>query len=470
MNNLLKIPLLRLSGQDVWTIGDSFEGTQVFGATGSGKTSGSGHAIAKAMLRAGFGGLVLTAKDDVDLWKSYCQEAGRGEHLIVVDETAFWRFNFLDYELNRAGRGGGFTANVVELFTTAAEVTGGQNRQGSNDPYWQNSLRQLLTNAVELVAAATGKVSLQDIYAVIAEAPQSHEAVHDESWQANSRCWALLSAANEKAEAGGFSDARRQDFELTARYWLAEHPALADKTRSIIVSLFTSMADGILRRPFRSLFCSDTSFVPEMAFSGAIILLALPTLSFGTVGRTAQVLMKRVFQDAVQRRDISKHLRPVFLWADEAQLFITANDQTFQTTARSSRCASVYLTQNLPNYVAALGGDRMRVESLLGNLQTKIFHANSDSITNQWASELISREEVLKTTLSKNDPRGVEQPHSSGGVSLSKSWEPIVPAVAFTRLAKGGAASGSIVEGVCFQSGRRWAATGSTHINVRFRQ
>jgi len=235
MNNLLKIPLLRLSGQDVWTIGDSFEGTQVFGATGSGKTSGSGHAIAKAMLRAGFGGLVLTAKDDVDLWKSYCQEAGRGEHLIVVDETAFWRFNFLDYELNRAGRGGGFTANVVELFTTAAEVTGGQNRQGSNDPYWQNSLRQLLTNAVELVAAATGKVSLQDIYAVIAEAPQSHEAVHDESWQANSRCWALLSAANEKAEAGGFSDARRQDFELTARYWLAEHPALADKTPVVIL-------------------------------------------------------------------------------------------------------------------------------------------------------------------------------------------------------------------------------------------
>ena len=45
-----------------WTFGHSFEGLFVSGATGSGKTSGTGRATARAMLRAGYGGLVLCAK------------------------------------------------------------------------------------------------------------------------------------------------------------------------------------------------------------------------------------------------------------------------------------------------------------------------------------------------------------------------------------------------------------------------
>jgi hypothetical protein len=49
-------PLLYLGKNDAWTVGDAFEGTVIFGATGSGKTSGSGQALAKSFLKAGFGG------------------------------------------------------------------------------------------------------------------------------------------------------------------------------------------------------------------------------------------------------------------------------------------------------------------------------------------------------------------------------------------------------------------------------
>ena len=64
-------PLLSFTGsaRDVWSIRDAFEGVQIFGAVGSGKTSGSGETIARAFLAAGFGGLVLTAKpDERELW------------------------------------------------------------------------------------------------------------------------------------------------------------------------------------------------------------------------------------------------------------------------------------------------------------------------------------------------------------------------------------------------------------------
>src|SRR4051794_34371399 len=63
---LLALPILNedkeQQGTFSWTVNDAFEGTQIFGETGSGKTTGSGARIARAFLEKGFGGLVLTAK------------------------------------------------------------------------------------------------------------------------------------------------------------------------------------------------------------------------------------------------------------------------------------------------------------------------------------------------------------------------------------------------------------------------
>ena len=52
-------PLLYISDHpdDAWTLRDDYEGVQVFGGTGAGKTSGSGQALAESFLRAGMGGI-----------------------------------------------------------------------------------------------------------------------------------------------------------------------------------------------------------------------------------------------------------------------------------------------------------------------------------------------------------------------------------------------------------------------------
>ena len=44
----LETPLLHFSDSDPWRIRDACEGLQIFGGTGSGKTSGSGQAVARA--------------------------------------------------------------------------------------------------------------------------------------------------------------------------------------------------------------------------------------------------------------------------------------------------------------------------------------------------------------------------------------------------------------------------------------
>ena len=58
--------------ENFWSLSDAFQGVQVFGGTGSGKSSGSGQALARAFMKANLGGLVLTAKtDEAAQWEEY---------------------------------------------------------------------------------------------------------------------------------------------------------------------------------------------------------------------------------------------------------------------------------------------------------------------------------------------------------------------------------------------------------------
>ncbi|MCW0219927.1 MAG: hypothetical protein OJI67_16500, partial [Prosthecobacter sp.] len=109
--------------ENYWHLKDAFEGVQIFGGTGSGKSSGSGQAIARAFMEANLGGLVLTAKtDEVLTWQQYAKETGRESDLLIVEQGAPLKFNFLRYELRRPGIGAGHTENLVNLFCSVLEA------------------------------------------------------------------------------------------------------------------------------------------------------------------------------------------------------------------------------------------------------------------------------------------------------------------------------------------------------------
>src|ERR1051326_2762924 len=121
----LSRPILRWSCGDVWRLRDACGGCLGLGGTGSGKTSGIERTLAIAMLRAGFGFLVLAAKPNVrQLWEGYCAETGRLDDLLVFgpSEPEALALNFLDYELNRKGGGAGLTENIVNLLATVVEA------------------------------------------------------------------------------------------------------------------------------------------------------------------------------------------------------------------------------------------------------------------------------------------------------------------------------------------------------------
>ena len=459
-----------------WTVGDAFEGTQIFGATGSGKTSGSGKAIATALLNAQFGGLVLTAKtDELENWMDLAEVTGRFDDLWVFSSDNEFRFNFLQYELTRPGTGAGQTENLVSLFTSIFEVAErSKGGQAGGDAYWRHALKQLLRNVIDLAILAGNDVSLPRLYQIVTSAPRSREELADEKWLNESLCFELIAEASKQAEKVN----RNEDFELVQTYWLREFPGLAEETRSVIVSTFTSLVDCFLRGTLRKLFCTDLNIRPEDSFEGKIIILNLPIKEWNDLGQFAQALFKFVWQRAVERRvpiemgheEKGEKIRPVFLWADESQFFANSSDALFQSTARSSRCATVYLTQNLPSYISAFGGANQRneAEAFIGNLQTKIFHANGDSVTNNWAADSIGRARQIQFYggSSQGYPatgQGSNNQSSGGSIVV----EHIVQAQEFTMMRTGGPDYDFQVDGLIFQGGRTWLSEGKKQNYIR---
>jgi len=169
--------LLKLSEKDIWTVADAYEGTIVFGGNGAGKTSGSGKDIAKAFLKQGFGGLVLTVKiDEATRWCNYVHECGRAADLITVEPGRPAALNFLEYEAARPGLGAGLTYELVRILQIAMD--GGRERGQSENPYWDDAVAQLLTNAIDLVLMATGRVSLPDVVDAIRASLDSSQATN----------------------------------------------------------------------------------------------------------------------------------------------------------------------------------------------------------------------------------------------------------------------------------------------------
>jgi hypothetical protein len=131
--------------------------------------------LARAFLENGFGGLVLCAKpEEPELWQKYADQTGRSSDVVLFSRE---HFNFLRYEANRPGVGAGQTENLVMLFMQVAEIASQKHGTAATDDYWERAVKQLLRNAIDLIAIARGAVTLPELFDVIRTAPQDAEEV-----------------------------------------------------------------------------------------------------------------------------------------------------------------------------------------------------------------------------------------------------------------------------------------------------
>jgi NAD(P)-dependent dehydrogenase (short-subunit alcohol dehydrogenase family) len=388
----LDTKLLKLSSSDFFTLRDAFAGVHIFGGIGSGKTSGSGKAIAGALLRANAGGLVLCAKpDEVERWVDYARANGRANSVMLFGERG-QSFNFIAYELARQGVDGlGSVVECLMRILDAARLTH-PNAGHASQAFWDDAIRQLLRNTIPLLYAATGTVNVADIIRFVTTAPQSPEQRNDRDFLNSSFMVQTMIAATERPVV----PLPRLDLEQIAAYWRNEYTRLEPKTRSNMAISLSTTLDRFVRGRLHRAFCTGTTLVPEMTFHGAIIIMDMSALTWNEDGIIGQQLFKFMWQRAVLARnglEPNHRDRPVFLWADEAQYFVNAFDADYQSACRSAKAATIYLTQSLPTYYAKMGGEntKAKADMLLANFVTKVFHNNADPETNKWAAETIGR-------------------------------------------------------------------------------
>ena len=423
----LDTPVLQLPDGDnnqltySWTIRNAVEGLQICGGVGSGKTSGSGRVVALKYLSMGFAGIVLTAKTDEKAhWQELCKIAGRTDDLIIVEPGGQHFFNIMEH-LAAGGEQEAFVENIVHVLGTV--IRAGQQRKngGEDSMFWEQALHMTMFNVISLCQLAyNDKITLQLIFEVAQSLPKKREqgattpAPEQERNTAYARAFITARERVDKlvedrkknlSTKEKMLDRQQLDMLLEDgipqlrrmkqidNFFFEVLHNLSTRTRSVIDFCFLGFLFELLQDPIYSLLCKNRSTfrLTDCFEQGKVLLINLPVKKFHKIGRDCQVMLKYLWQREMEARDITQNERPVFLWADEAQNFIHEYDSEYQATARSQRIATVYISQNLPNYYANMGGNKSEylVKSFLGTLSTKIFHANADVETNRYASDLI---------------------------------------------------------------------------------
>lgn len=469
----LSAPLLWWAEGSPWTVGDSFQGTQIFGSTGSGKSSGSIATICRAFMRAGYGGLFLTVKaEDRETYISYAKDAGRLDDVLVFSPQNDLKYNFIADEQSQSRGSDALVENLTALLMTVTDLgsSGNEGGGGDNDKYFKLEGTRLARNGLLALVLAGDTITIPDLHRLIVSSPTSMEQVASESWQQSSFCFKCLKTA-DKAEK---TQSQQADFELALTYFLKEWPSLSSRTRSVVQSTITSATDLLSRGIARDMISSPTPNIsPSMMYEGKIIIADFPVLVYRDVGKMIQVILKIMWQRSHARRDISKNNRPTFIVADESQLLLVDEDARFQAIARSTRTAVVYATQSFSSYLETLGTNaEPKVNSLLTNLQLRICHQQTDVRTIQYMQDLLGKSPRFISNGNTNHNEnwlapliGGERNSSSG---FSEQWDNQIESSDLNSLAKGGSPHFK-TEAIVYQGGKIFP-NGNTWIKTAFKQ
>ena len=428
-------PLLSLGPfADAFTLETAFRGTKIYGATGSGKSSGFGAALGCAYLEHGFGGLVLCAKadnDELDHWLKLAKLSGREKSIIhfgIKNQEIDLKFNVIEFlrHLNKSSKND-FQINIVTLLKQITNNFKDQ-KVSNSDGFWDGVTEQYLTHliTIALVICQDTQITFETLFDLFKSI--NNNVAFDE----------LIPDFEAKIFANS-------DLKLAVSFFAVEFQELNEKTRSIVITALSSMLFKFNVGMLKNLYGTTGNISPKWIMNGAVIVINMPTEEFGEVGKISNLIWKFAFQKAVQSREkLNGEYRPIFLWADEVQDYIHANDSKFQATARSKWCATVFLTQNIPGLRLALGGGSAAqdaIKSLDSNLVNSIFNQNIDEETNKYASTVLGLKKVQHKTESFTGFWS-----SRRTITMSEKEEPRVNFDAFRRLKSGGQNNGFRVE------------------------
>ena len=229
----LSTPLQAFSPTDVWTLGDAFEGTAIFGSPGSGKSSTSGKALAYAFLKTPMmGGLILTAKaEETRNWIAYAKDCGREKDLVIFNVESGHCLDPLHYEFHRGGRGAGDQESIIDFFTTMLSI-GKQMTGTSADAYWERANEKLIRHVLILLSLSGEPISITSMNLMIESLPSRPGECEEEAWQQESYCATVIHSITERKDT--LTDSQWKDLDIATRFVFKRWPSMDERPRSSI--------------------------------------------------------------------------------------------------------------------------------------------------------------------------------------------------------------------------------------------
>lgn len=441
--------------EGTWRRRDACENALLVGATGSGKSSLLRWLLARLL---DGGGLLICAKatDRSD----YEQIVRRlGKRPLILDATTPG-LNFFDavltpqVALEDRGLAG---ERAWEAIAAVVNREGRRTASGDN-AFFVSASRAFVRFAVDLLSLADVPVTPEAILKIARWVPNTPADLATDRWKGG-----FLNECLRKAHA------RKQGemVQTVSEYFLVQMAGLADRTKAGILSEVAATGDILTRGACKRLLAAGRHNATQLIDAEVVVILDMPFLVHGDVGRACGAGVKFCFQQALLRREVTPGTKLYPVVCDEAQEIVTDEDAAVTAVCRGQRAPHIFATQCLNGLKDKLGSNE-RAEVLIGNLGTR-FVCNPTPFTAKWVTEnLVGK--TIKTFYSGNASgssyqnvgdlvTGGAQPTSSTGFSQQMDF-----AVQFQdlfELRKGGSPD-YVVECLWFQAGRRFAG-GTTY-------
>lgn len=448
-HGLLNEVLFYWGKDDPCRVEDMLRSGCAFGQTGSGKSSGVGRAVARALVGyANSAGLIIGSKpEDKEWWQEIFAEARRQGDLLII-EPGGHRCNVLDYEMKR----GADTRDLTQFLMTIAETVNGHTSGGTRDPFWIEQQRRQIFNAIEVVKTGTGKLDPWDLHLFLDGAAVNGEELNSDTWKAGFHYKTL-----QAAYANATSEISQHDNRLARQYFCSELVRMNDRTRSSIAAGVMGLLHLLNTGISRYLISTETTVSPAVMEDRKWVMVNMPIVAGDATSTVVNAAIKLAWQREILKRKVGPGDPIVGIYCDEFPKVANSYDTAFLAECRSHRGFMFTLAQSLPGLIEALGGDKHAAAALLCNQYLKIFHLIGDAETADFASSLLGLQRETIIGGSEQPGRTVADElfgQSALAASFNESYQPVLqPAALLGGLRTGGKSHRNTVDGILIRQG-----------------
>jgi hypothetical protein len=463
-------PLMWWSSRDALTLRQLLRSICIMGASGSGKTSGSGRKIRNAVAKNRRVSVVVNASKPEERgdWEDSYAEAGRRDDLVIFAPGEPHHFNLLDHETKNGADARELTECIMTVGETLNRNEGSSS--GSREPFWDEANRRTIYNGVIPLQLAQGKVDAWDLQRFIVGAAQSPAEIANPKWQQGFHNHCLEAAYKNHKTA-----IQQHDYDLASQFWLSEYPNMDPKTRSNINAGVLGILHVYVTGIVYDLIGTTTTISPAVLDEGKSIVIDMPVSKYGAAGSFVNGAWKLGVQRHVLRRKATRDTPLTVLWIDEYQNHITSFDAAYLAECRSHHGCMVVLTQSLHSFLSSMKGTHeaeSRAEALLSNFGTKVFHALGDDKSANYATSLIGKslQTFVGGSMSPVEDLFLELTgRQKTTTSTQTRYEQIVQNNALFMLKTGGRANGLMTSAIVVRTGEPFS-NGSNWMLCEFSQ